>query len=108
LSDSSGNNLGNLTTAPAGKQLIISVKISNNQAGHSQPFALPIEVRDASGMTVFIGFESGVARSSDSSSVKAGWMPSEKGVYEVRAFAISGIDQGYILSPIVSTHITIQ
>jgi hypothetical protein len=75
---------------PLGTQLVLSTSAENNLG--SQEYVVIIEARDENGVTVFLGLQSG------SSNIETSWTPEEAGNYQIRAFAISSLEAGHVLS----------
>jgi hypothetical protein len=88
--------------------LVISATVNNNN-DKLQPFVALIEVRDSSGVTVFLALSGGTLEPLRSSNVDIGWQPEHDGTFEVRTFIISSIDEeAEILSLPAVSSITIN
>jgi hypothetical protein len=56
-----------------------------------QPFVVLIEVRESSGVTVFLALQSGILDPSGTTDIGVLWQPNQAGKFEVRTFAITNI-----------------
>jgi hypothetical protein len=90
----------------AGGQLGLSTVIENN-AGTEQPFVAFIEVRDASGITLYLAWQSGSLAPSSSAPIEVSWTPELAGEFEIRTFAVSDFS-GDVLSEVATTSIQIS
>ena len=92
----------------AGTQLTLATSISNNNNNVQQPFVLLVEVRDATkGVTVFLAWQGGTLSPGGAINIEMPWQPEDQGSYQLRAFAISDIAKGKILSPLSTSEVTI-
>jgi hypothetical protein len=87
-----------------GSQITLSINITNNNSV-AQPFMALIEVRDSTGVTVFLALQSGTLEPSGSTEIGAAWQPEDAGTYQLRTFAVSGLME--VLSPVASSQITV-
>jgi hypothetical protein len=90
----------------AGGQLGLSTVIENN-ADIEQSFVALIEVRNESGITVYLAWQSGSLEPSDSTQIEVSWTPEFGGEYEIRTFAINGFAEGNVLSQVATTSIQV-
>jgi hypothetical protein len=82
--------------------------ISNNN-DHPRPFVAIIEVRDGSGVTVFLALRSGTLEPSGSTDIGVLWRPDAAGTFELRTFAITSIgDAAELISSVAVSHTTIS
>lgn len=89
-----------------GSAITLEVGIANNE-GIVHPFVLMIEVRDLSGITRFLAWQSGSISPMEESEVGVSWTPENKGEYEVRAFAISDLQNPEILSEVQGSEVKV-
>ena len=92
----------------AGQHMTISSIIRNNDDIYDWAYSIVTEVRDSQGITLMIHFESGLARAHNQSEAAVSWQPKQPGRYELRTFAISGLDSPQILSRVNSSNVVIQ
>lgn len=91
-----------------GDSVMLSTSISNNN-DQPQPFVALIEVRDSSGVTVFLALQSGMLEPSGSTDIGVMWQPDQAGRFEVRTFLITSISgEAEPLSPVAISEITIS
>ena len=95
-----------ISQAAAGSPATVEVGIENNE-NIVHPFVLLVEVRDSSDRTTFLAWQSGSLSPMESSEVGVSWTPENKGDYEVRAFAISNLQNPEILSEVQSREIEV-
>lgn len=95
-----------VTTSPSGSSpgssAVIAIDISHSpENDNTTPFVLFIEARDRDGVTVFLANRTGVLEKASSQlQVNATWPVGQSGTgdFEVRAFAISGMEDLQVLS----------
>jgi hypothetical protein len=104
LKDVTGNDLSSVT---AGQQVILSTTVVNN-LDRSQPFAAIVEVRDSSGVTIFLAWQTGTLNQAGQTQVGLSWMADNPGDYTVRTFVISDLNNPQILSKVMESHITVS
>jgi hypothetical protein len=90
-----------------GQQIVLSTQIVNN-IGNDQPFVGLIEVRDDTGVTVFLSWQTGTLTPSGRTDVGISWTPEIAGDYEVRTFVISNLENPQILSPVARSEISVS
>jgi hypothetical protein len=83
----------------AGKQATLSSVITND-GDHSQQFVELVEVKDSSGVTVFLAWQSGALGPNSQTQIGVSWIPERPGDYNVRTFAISNFDNPQVLSQV--------
>jgi hypothetical protein len=96
IKDVSGRPLSSLSV---GQQAVLSTTVKNNN-DRVQPFVALIEVRDSSGVTVYLAWQTGTLNPAGEVEVGLSWKPEQAGDYEVRTFIISDLASPQILSPI--------
>jgi hypothetical protein len=96
-----------LTSLSVGQQAVLSTNIVNNN-DESRPFVALVEVRDSSGITVFLAWQTGTLNPSGQAEVGLSWTPEEAGDYEVRTFVISDLANPQILSEISKSNISVS
>jgi hypothetical protein len=104
LKDVTGNDLSSVT---AGQQVILSTTVVNN-LDRSQPFAAIVEVRDSSGVTIFLAWQTGTLNQAGQTQVGLSWMADNPGDYTVRTFVISDLNNPQILSKPMESTITVS
>lgn len=90
-----------------GNSVALSTSISNNN-DEPRPFMALIEVRDSSGVTVFLALQGGTLDPSGSTNIGVMWQPDQAGTFEVRTFVVSDIGGGEVLSPVASSEIVVS
>jgi hypothetical protein len=93
-------------TPAAGKQTVLSIAITN-QNDNPQPLVQLVEVRDESGVTVFLAWQSMEAGPSSQTDIGVSWTPARPGDYQIRTFTVSGFENPQVLSAVQATDITI-
>jgi len=96
-----------LSSVSAGQQVILSTTVVNNN-DQSQPFAAIVEVRDSSGITVYLAWQTGTLNPNGRAEVGLSWTPGEAGNYEMRTFTVSEFMDPEILSPVAKSTIAIN
>lgn len=92
----------------AGASLTLSTTISNND-DEPQSFVALLDVRDSSGVTVFLALQSGTLEPSGSTTIGVLWQPDSPGKFEVRTFAVSQLGTAVqVLSPVAASEITVS
>jgi len=94
----------------AGQQSMIRISM-HSSLQNEQPFAIIVEVRDGSGITVHLSWQSGKIDANGNYMMGTSWTPNKvcqyesEGCnnYEIRTFAVSSIDNPQILSPVYTT-----
>lgn len=96
------------TGAPAaGKQTTLAVNITNYN-NQLVPFVEMIEVRNAEGITVLLAWQGGALGPLEQREIGVLWTPDQAGLYEMRTFAISDLDNPQILSLVETSTVTIS
>jgi hypothetical protein len=67
-----------------------------------------MEVRNADGVTVSLGWQTGTMRPQGQTEVGMSWIPSDSGEYEVRTFLISDLLNPMVLSGVASSQVTVS
>ena len=98
---------GAVTQITEGQQVVLTTTISNN-IDDELPFVALIEVRDSSGITVYLAWQTGVMDAGDRTEVGLSWTPEDSGDYVVRTFVISNLNNPQVLSPVSTTNITVS
>lgn len=91
-----------------GDELLVTTTIRNNEDDNDQTIVVILEARDSSGATEMLEWQE--VKVEARSLVEAGvsWIPKEPTEYELRTFAISGFDNPRILSPIISSNVSLK
>lgn len=95
-----------ISHAKAGSPVTLEVGIENNE-DIIHPFVLLVEVRESSDTTIFLAWQSGLLGPMEQSEVGVSWTPKNKGEYEIRAFAISDLQNPVVLSEVGSREIEV-
>jgi hypothetical protein len=99
---------GPVQAPTAGYQLFAATTISNPCSEGELPFVVIMEVRNSDGLTESISWQSGVFTAKDEQAqVGFSWVPSHSGNFELRSFAISNLEMPQVLSPFVTSNVTI-
>jgi hypothetical protein len=104
LQDVSGQDIDEVS---AGQQVVLTTDVRNNEAS-ATPFVALIEVRDSSGVTVFLAWQTGTLPANGRTQVGLSWTPEDSGDYEVRTFVISNLNRPDILSEVETSDITVN
>jgi len=96
-----------LNSVTAGQQIVLSTSVSN-KIDEDQPFVALVEVRDSSGVTVFLGWTTGSLSANGQAAVGLSWTPEQSGTYEVRTFVLSSLSSPTILSDVVKSNLTVS
>jgi hypothetical protein len=103
VKDASGGAVGSITT---GQQVVLTTTVTNN-VDDELPFVALVEVRDASGITNFLAWQTGVMDAGDRTEVGLSWTPENAGDYTVRTFVISNLNNPQVLSEVQTTNISV-
>lgn len=101
------NALGETGPFAIGSSLTISTAVTNNN-DVPQPFLALVEVRDSNDSTVFLSLQTGLLQPSGSSDIGVLWQPGNAGVFQIRTFVVSNLEELEILSPIATSQIVIN
>jgi hypothetical protein len=93
------SNLNELDTAPVGQQLILSTMLANTKDIESE-YVLLTEVRNETGVTVFLDSRWGKLLSGRDTEIRHIWTPAELGTFELRSFLMSADCFPEILTPV--------
>jgi hypothetical protein len=102
--DASGGAVGTITE---GQQVVLTTTVTNN-ADDELPFVALIEVRDSSGITVYLAWQTGVMNADDRTEVGLSWTPEDAGDYSIRTFVVSNLNNPVVLSEVMTTNITVS
>ncbi|MGI0012298.1 MAG: hypothetical protein ACREBU_02485 [Nitrososphaera sp.] len=91
-----------------GEQVMISVSLKNwNQSNVS--FTTIIEVRELSGVTESLFWQSATLKEDRERTIAVSWIPREEGVFELRTFCLSGLtDERRVYSIVHSSELAIS
>jgi hypothetical protein len=95
-----------LLPATAGHHFVLTVT-ATNCSEEPVPFTALIEVRNSIGVTEYIGWQSGILEGDGQTEIGLSWIPSYGDYFEVRSFAISGLQMPLVLSTVSTTHVQI-
>jgi micrococcal nuclease len=90
-----------------GQQVVITTTISHAfDNTDAVSFLAIIEVRDFEGVTQYIAIQSGKlsAQVDDQKEIGSSWMPEKRGIYQLRAFAISDFENPMVLTPVYESN----
>jgi len=104
LRDVTGNALDEVS---AGQQVVLTTAIENNNDSEV-PFVAILEVRDSSGFTVFLAWQTGTLNPGGNADVGLSWTPEFSGEYLARTFVISNLQTPAVLSPVETSEITVN
>jgi hypothetical protein len=91
----------------AGQQVVLTTSVRNNNAS-PQDFVALIEVRDSSGITIFLAWQTGTLNANGQTQVGLSWTPEVPGDYDVRTFVISDLNDPRVLSTVSESTITVS
>jgi hypothetical protein len=103
LKDVTGRELDEVCS---GTQAIVTTVLSNT-VDDVLPFVQIIEVRDSSGVTQKLDFQTGTLSAGGQSEVGSSWTPDQPGSYSLRTFAISNLNNPQVLSDVKETPTTV-
>jgi hypothetical protein len=106
LSPPSANSVTGTPTLTAGSQIGLSTTIENDR-NIDQPFVTLIEVRDSSGITVYLAWQSGNLQPSGSTMIEVSWMPEMSGTYDVRTFSLTSLSEALVISEVATAEVVI-
>ena len=87
-----------ITGVQVGQQLVITTSVSRGfDYEEVVPYVAFIEVRDAEGITQFLAFQSGKL-SNQVTEIGTSWTPAVAGVFSLRTFAVSDLENPLILT----------
>jgi hypothetical protein len=99
---------GAVDDVSVGQQVVLTTQVSNN-IDDELPFVALVEVRDSSGITIYLAWQTGVLDAGDRSEVGLSWTPEEPGDYQVRTFVISSLNNPQVLTQeVMTTNITVS
>jgi hypothetical protein len=102
----SASGVGGSPNLVAGAQVELSIAIENDR-NVEQPFVALVEVRDSSGITVYLAWQSGGLGPADSTRFAVSWTPDASGTYEVRTFSLTSLAEGLVISEVASSDVVI-
>jgi len=103
VKDTQGKTLASVQT---GQQVVLSTTVVNNN-NDDTPFVAIVEVRDNSGVTTYLAWQTGSLNADGRAEVGLSWTPDQAGSYQVRTFVISDLGKPAILSPVVTSTVTV-
>ncbi len=103
LKDVTGRVLDEVCT---GTQAIITTTLVNT-VDDALPFVQILEVRDASGVTQKLDFQTGTLAARGQSEVGSSWTPDQPGSYTLRTFSVSNLNNPQVLSEVKETPTTV-
>lgn len=111
LKDATGKELS--SPAKVGQLVIISTTLLSNSSSTAAnnsivPFVIMIEARDELGISQYSQFAIGSLNLDAKSEVGISWTPKEAGTYELKALALSELNNPQILAPAHSSLTRIQ
>ena len=104
VKDVSGGSVDDIVP---GQQVVLSTTVQNN-LDEDLPFTALIEVRDSSGITVFLAWQTGTLNADGRAEVGLSWTPDRSGDYQVRTFVDSNLNNPQVLSQVMTSNITVS
>jgi hypothetical protein len=104
LTDLSGRAV---TSLSADQQVVINSTIRNNEQG-TRAMAAIVEVRDASGFTQYLQWQTGTVPGNGEVNAGFSWTPDAPGTYQIRVFVVTSITNPAALSSIVTSSVTVN
>jgi hypothetical protein len=101
--DTRGNIIQNSTI---GHPVVISKNFTNN-SGNEIDFTLLIEVRDESGITQYLAWQTGRASPMATRNAGVSWTPNSAGEYQIRTFAISNLTNPQVLDVVETAQFSV-
>ena len=101
--DLEGNYVTSITT---GQQVTLNVAFSINSSV-SQPFIGVLEMRDADGVTIFVGWQTGTLQNTRQTEFSMSWIAEKAGDYQIRQFALSNLTSPVVLDIVTTTNIKV-
>lgn len=96
-----------ITEVTSGQQVVLTTNVKNND-GTSRPFVAIVEVRDSDGITVMVQWQTGTLAPNGDAGVGISWVPESAGEYEIRTFVVSNLSNPQVLSPVVTSNVTVS
>ena len=96
-----------LTKIATGQQVTISNEFSSNYEGEQQPFIGLFEIRNSDGVTAYLAWQMGIIEPGGHTSIGFSWMPEMADTYEIRAFAITNLENPEVLMPIRASQVEV-
>jgi hypothetical protein len=90
-----------------GQQVTLTTEVTSSSERDEVPFVAIMEIRDAAGVTVSIGWQSGTVQPQTGAEIGMSWVPEGPGNYELRTFLISDMLNPVILSSVSSSEVTV-
>jgi hypothetical protein len=78
-----------------------------NSLGSDQPFAIYLDIKDLTAVTVFNAYQTGTMNANSTSEVGISWIPAEAGRYELRAIVFNDLQNTERMSNLQRTPILI-
>jgi hypothetical protein len=101
------DSLGNaITTAKVNQQILIEADLKNMQQ-RDQPFAYLVQVEDANGVTLSLSWITGTLTGNQFLNLAESWVPPSSGKYTAQIFIWQSLSEPNVLSPPLSTTITV-
>ena len=91
-----------------GQQVTLGTEVTSSSQSNEIRFVAIIEVRDAEGVTVSMGWQSGTVQPQGRTELGMSWIPERPGQYEVRTFLISDLLSPTVLSSVSSSEVTVS
>lgn len=90
-----------------GQQVTLTTEVTSSSQRDEVLFVAITEVRDADGVTVSMGWQSGTARPQSSTELGMSWIPELPGNYELRTFLVSDLLNPRVLVTVSSSLVTV-
>jgi hypothetical protein len=98
---------GAVSTIVPGQQVVLTTTVTNN-IDEDVPAVILVEVRDSSGITQFLAWQTATIDADGRVEVGLSWTPDRSGDYQVRTFVISSLNNPQVLSEVKTTQITVS
>jgi hypothetical protein len=101
-------SLGNSSQLAVGQQATLVTDVTSSFERNEVPFVAIMEVRDADGVTVSLGWQTGDVHPSSKIGVGMSWIPRDPGTYDIRTFLVSDLLSPVVLSPVSTSKVTVS
>jgi micrococcal nuclease len=90
-----------------GDQMVITTQVTNNDPVNDWSSYVLVEVRDQEGITVMLGWQSGIFEVGSQKDVGISWTPDTPGNYQLRTFVITDFQNPRVMSSVQDSQVTI-
>ena len=92
----------------AGEQVVIGNTLTNHDNTRDWAAVAITEVRDSSGITIQLSWQSTIVSAGGAKDMGISWIPEHADTYTIRTFPISSLDKPQVLGIVVSTEVTVS